>query len=1277
MTVLYNLIPHFIHDRFKEEQYAGVLQAVTLFMDISGSTALTQTMMEHGKRGAEILSTILNRIFEPVIQAVYAHGGFITGFAGDAFTAVFPWTQEMVLVEAVRAAGEIRQAIIHQSHQTTPLGQFMLEGRVGMSVGEVEWGIVGPGAHMQYFFRGPAIEGCGKAEAQAVGGQVVVDARLGEMLAARGIRLSPVQEGFSRLTEDSLESLSNSRRRKSLPRLPLQESRIVGRFFSPRLFEMPLQGEFRNAAIVFIGFESALEFNALSAFVTQAILAADRLGGHFSEVEIGYKGGVLLLYFGAPLGYENNLRRALNFVLTFREWLEEHDLSTVKWRGGITLGPVYAGLTGTPYRGKYSLLGAKVNFAARLMEQAHWSDVYVVDEVARGEKRDFEFDWIGEFSYKGFQQPMKTYRFLGARPTFEDTSAIERAARLPLMVGRETELAQLLEAVEPIFYGYFAGVAMVYGEPGMGKSRLTQALLRSLSKRVTWMTAQNDHVMRQPFGPFVHMLKQYFRQLPDKPRSFNQNAFEEKFELLVAQLQERVRSSETPSQKASLNLLATTLLQKKTFLGALVGVRWQDSLYEGLDERGRFQNHLLAIKTLILAESRLRPVVLVLEDATRLDDASQEMLNFLTINTSHYPFFILITSRYREDGSRPPFKLDPNIRPLQLELKELSENTLRTLAKDILDDSVDDNLLRVLLEKTHGNPFFAQQVLMYFKEKDLIQPRKVNEKVVWAVGPIPSDALPASIQPILTAQIDRLAPELREAVMVASVLGREFDLAVLSALLGKDAYKLAQAGEKEHIWETVNDLQYTFRHELLRDAAYKLQLESRLRELHGQALRAYETIFPDALSRYYTVLVYHASQGWDIEKERLYTRLAGDQAAARFTPAEALRYYTRTLELTPVEDIQSRYDILAAQEKLYELLGERELQRLNLRQLSDLVRVMEDPYREAELSLLWAGYWEAVNNYPAADAAIQNAIHFAQRDPHSPHAANLLAHSHLIWGRYLTAISNYALAYTHLTQALEICQRLGDETATAPVLHALGTVNSFLAHYDQALQDYREALFLYRKTGNRQGEAHILNNLGTVAADQGNPAEEKAYYEQALQIRREIGDRVGEADTLNNLGLTERTLGEYARARDYYHQALEIYYETQNRQGEQIVLHNLGEAFYSLKMYSEALASYRQSLYLAREMKDRDGEALNLFHIGNVLRDTGNLEQAETHYHQALALHRAVERPQYEPDDLAGLADIALLQQRLPQALAYVREILLSWRKTPPSTDAKNPRVCT
>ena len=1136
-----------------------------------------------------------------------------------------------------------------------------------MSVGQVEWGIVGPGAKLAYYFRGEAIEGCGKAEAQASAGQVVVDERLGVILRAQGVELIAHREGFNRLEVDPFRKrvLSPARARISVPRMPVQQPRIVSRFFPQRLFEAPLPGEFRNAAIVFINFDRHLAFDDLNRFVSRAIREADLLDGHFSEIDFGDKGGVLLFYFGAPVGHENDVKRALNFVLTLREKLSDDHLSHLKWRSGITFGPVYAGLTGTSFRGKYSLLGLTVNFSARLMDQAKWGQVYVSEIVSQ--ESEFLFKHVGDFGYKGFNTPVSTYQLLGERPVYEKNFVLP-------MVGRNAELEQLLEALSPIYKNQFAGVAIVCGEPGIGKSRLTHELRQVLPGRVTWLTAQNDHVLRQPFSPFIHLLKQYFRQLPETTQNTNRAAFELQLEQLLTQLQTRAQQPQQSVGSTSLSMLGTTVRQKKSFLGALMGIRWTDSLYDHVDGSGRFQNTLLAIKSLILAESRLRPVVLEIEDANRLDEASQEMINFLTYNTSSYPLFILITTRYEEDGAIPSFKYAPGTPLIHVELKELPSEIVRRLAKDLLDDSVDDNLVEVLLEKTRGNPYFAQQVLYYFQDNGFIERRKQAEKSIWGVQNLPAHDLPASIQPILVAQIDQFSPSLREAVLAASVLGRQFDIHVLSHILGKDAQAITTEAEREQVWELVDGIHYAFRHELLRDAAHKIQMDAWLHQLHRKAAEAYETLYPNTLQRYFVELAYHYNQAQEPEKERQYTQLAGDQAAARFANKEALQYYARALELLPAGEHDTHFELLVAREKIYKLLGDRQAQALELNRLSELVQTLGDPHKQAKVALRWANYWELVNDYAAAQLAAQQAIENAgQKDPESPQTASLVAKGHLIWGRTLIALSDYAAAREHMEPALEIFMSIGEELEAARALQFLGTIFTYQANYDLALKHYREALHVYRKTGNREGEAHILNNLGTIAADQGNPVEEKSYYELALQIRKEIGDRHGEADTLNNLGLSERALGEYALARDYYRQALEIYFEVQDRFGEQTALHNLGEAFYYEKMYLEALASYRQALFISREIGDRDGEALSLQHIGNVLRDTGSLEQAEVHFHQALTLHRALGRLQYEAEELTGLVDVALAHQNNAQALAYVQEISAILARNPTLDGSEQP----
>ena len=168
-----NLIPRFIAEKFSEKVYDGQFSAATIFMDISGFTAMTQELMKEGKEGAEILVNIINTVFEPVIAVVYESGGFISTFAGDAFTAIF--SDEARTDRAVHCAMRINKLFHEIGEQKTRLGEFEFNVKLGISFGKVEWEIIGTETHKAYYFRGDAIDGCAYAEHHCQVNEIVLD----------------------------------------------------------------------------------------------------------------------------------------------------------------------------------------------------------------------------------------------------------------------------------------------------------------------------------------------------------------------------------------------------------------------------------------------------------------------------------------------------------------------------------------------------------------------------------------------------------------------------------------------------------------------------------------------------------------------------------------------------------------------------------------------------------------------------------------------------------------------------------------------------------------------------------------------------------------------------------------------------------------------------------------------------------------------------------------------------------------------------------------------
>ncbi len=881
------LVPEYIVQAQRERRRHGSLVATAMFLDISGFTPMTRALMSHGRQGAEAVSAILNAVFEPLIQIVYGQGGFVAAFAGDAMTILFP---EPTVGRPLAAAQAIQRLMHDRQAPATELGTFPITVKLGLAHGEVEWGIVGPSGHLTSFFRGRAIDRAAEAEAQAASGEVIVDRALLALQPAGRTQSEPLGEGYARLL-----GLGPHAPVEDHP-LPTQAAGPLDAFYPGTLLGSLHAGEFRDVAAVFLPFRSGRSFDELDALITQAIQGADRFGGYLNCVNFGDKGSYMLFFFGAPVAYENTLERVLSFLGGLRT-----DLCALPegrpddWRAGVTFGRAFAGLVGARFRADYVVSGDVVNLAARLAMAADWGEIRTDGQVAR--KPTHSFQYLGDLDYKGFAFPVASYRFLGEKPA-------ERQFFREALVGRATELHRLVAAAEPLYRGDFAGVAYVYGEPGIGKSRLAYELRSSLDDRsargagpaVRWFVAQTDQTLRQPFNPFAYVLRQYFEQSPEEPPAANKARFEAHLAGLLSEV----------AATAGSEGLSEALARSSSFLGALVGLSWPGSPYESLDARGRFEATIEAVRNFLLGQARGGPCILEIEDIQWLDDASQALISALVPEAGGYPLLILATSRYADDGSRPHFQLGPGIPQLGLELHALAPSDVRGLADGVLSErlaiqppssiSLDDAAFATLLERTEANPFYVQQLLYYFAENGLLDAQPAGTQTVVSLKGSPSD-LPSSINALLVARIDRLEPRVKESVKVAAVLGREFELRILGELMGSVVAGELAAAVDGQIWVRVSEARYAFQHVLLHDAAYNMQAGATLRQLHQRAGDAEEKAYAANLAPFYADLAYHYGRAQAEDCERQYTRLAGEQAASRFASNDAVRYLERAIEL--------------------------------------------------------------------------------------------------------------------------------------------------------------------------------------------------------------------------------------------------------------------------------------------------------------------------------------------------------------------------------------------
>ncbi len=1257
-----NLIPHFIGKHFDRRDYSGKFQAASLFIDISGFTHLTETLMQHHKDGAEVLTDLLNQVFTPLVHEVYGRGGFITTFAGDAFTALFPLRRRAAIEQAAQTAFFIQDFFNRQGRIHSRYGDFSVAVKVGLGLGPVQWGIWGTPAGWTYFFRGPAIDSCTAAEHYAHAGEIVAADNLIEALS------HPVctdrQNGYSRL--DQFMGGTNCRKPR-LPALKREHLTAFGQSSVLDLLDAGTRAEFRQVAGLFMALESdsAPDFEA---FVQAILESAARYGGYFNKLDFGDKGAVILILFGAPVTHENDLIRAADLLIQLRR------LTTpVRWKAGLTFGTVYAGCIGGKERTEYTAIGDQVNLASRLMQAAPWNEIWMpADEAALLETVGYQCLSQGEKSFKGKSQALWVKSLLG-KSDFSTETAFYKGP----LIGRAAELQELSRWTRSLFAGQFGGMIYIYGEAGAGKSRLIYEFQQQLSG-VQWFYCPVDQVLCQPLNPFRYFLRRYFLQSSDLSFSENQARFDRSLNSLIDDLKARGEPT-----------LAAELHRTRSFLAALIDLNLPGSLYERLDPKLRYENTQMAFKTLVKAESLRQPLILYIEDAQGLDEDSRALLKFLTHHVERCPFAILLTSRYQRDGSGATIPIDSEIPEQALHLQGLAKESLSTLLVRLLDGPADDSLIQFVVEKSRGNPFFAEQLIVDLRERGAIK----WQGTTWQLEDRQLLEVPQEINAILISHLDRLSAQVKAVVQTAAVLGQEFEVQILSQMLKSDEtlpLKIQEA-RSAAVWLPLNELRYLFRHALLRDAAYDMQLRIRLRELHQLAAQSIEIIGRKNPAAYYADLTYHYGKAEVWERERYYAGLAGEQAAARFANLQAVGFFTRALELTAASDLTERCRLLLAREQVYERQGRRTDQAQDLTEL-EASALQLDLNLRAETALrrsLWA---LCTGDYSAAGLAAQTAIEWAQQAGDSV----LEARGYHAWGATLRREGRNQEAQAAFERTRSLGEMMGDPLLVAQALHGLGYVNWQQGNLTGARDCFEQGVVFADEAGNLLEKSSALSGLALALYNQGNYVAARPYLEQALQLNREVGDRRGEMLCLINLGnmltaahepeagrsclqaamLLAREIedrenegiilymygdnsylvGDFDRAIEEYRQSQQLLQPLKSRFQEANALRLLAQVFYAQGEYEAAYLSARQALEINREIASYGNIADSLEHLADALSGLGRLDEAAAAYREAQTMLRAQGAP--EVDSWIGLAEIALRQDRLPEALKLVEQIL-------------------
>jgi predicted ATPase/class 3 adenylate cyclase len=1235
------LVPEFILEKYRSDETGGEFQAAAIFVDVSGFSRISDSLAKHGQHGAEVLAVNMRAFFEPLVNTVYAHGGFVIGYAGDAFNALFPAgpVEGQEARRCLSALANIQDHVRAHPHIDTIFGSFPISVKAGMGYGNTSWQIIrsSKGARATYWFRGDSLNGAVLAEKSALPGDIILDTNALQLFKDE-LDIDP-SGGCFRITNIRFDLSAPA----SIPN-PEPDGAAMGIFFPEEVARLPSIGEFRQVVNLFVDIPINIPDEHLVAPFMETIYdLQEQHGGFFLRPELGDKGFNLLMFWGAPTAQEKDIEHALNFALD----LMKH--TRMPLRIGISYRNAYAGFMGAALCEEYTAYGWGVNLAARLMTNAGQGEIWVDEGIARRVGHRFDLQLLGEFLFKGFTEKQGAWKLTGRKQNVEKIYQ----GRL---IGREEEMQTLARFADPLRAGEFAGVMLVRGEAGAGKSRLVHTFEESDyfdDFPSQWILCQTDELIKQSFQPFKAWLRKRFEVVEGKSDTANWQTFSHIMEDLI---------QATPDEQ-----LAAELRRTSSVLAALLNINPSDTLYEYLDAKGRYENTFIALSVYLRAESLRQPLVLFVEDIHWLDEDTRIFLHSfirtLTVEEK-YPTAIILTQRTEDDRRLPD---DAPVHTIALE--GLSHEKIGSLAQDILGAPISKALHDVLNERTDGNPFFAEQILRYLQENSLL---KLNNNGRLIADEHVTKSLPMDVRAVMVTRLDKLPAQVRETVQSASVLGREFEIDILSAMLTHQEElpsHIIQA-RQANIWTPLSETRYIFRHALLRDAAYSMQLNIRQRELHRVAVSAMEAVYQNDLEPHYAELAFHAEAGDLREKALHYLTLAGNLSMSNYLNRQAADYFAHALSFVLPRDLRTQFELLIKRVECLHNLGDSEAQVNDLEQLERLARKLNEESLLARALTRQAYRLSMTGDY-------QNTVKYAfqaQALAESSQDNETLLSLQIVLPDALTHTGRLEEARQYALQGLEYARKVGNPHSEAYALTAFGLVVQELEGPTTARPYQEQALQLATQVKDHNLEARVLNNLAiSVGVSQGDFHTAREYFQQSLTIFHEQGNQRGKGLILANLGWLSGLLGDFLSAMTYHEQALKVARELGQRLEEMYTYVNLSASAYGQGYASDALAWAKKAQELAVAANDLIAEGWGWFNMGYayLLNETPSL--AVDAFQKSIAIRLKTNASALTIESRAGLCEAFLGLEDQASAGEEAEQVIQHMEKDPSFEGMEEP----
>jgi len=960
-----------------------------------------------------------------------------------------------------------------------------------------------------------------------------------------------------------------------------------------------LEGERKQVTVLFADVKGSMELaESVDPEAWHEIL--DRFfqiladGVHRFEGTVNqYTGDGIMALFGAPIAHEDHAQRACYGALQLRDSLRSYAREVKRThalgfavRMGLNSGEVVVGKIGDDLRMDYTAQGHVVGLAARMQELADADAIYVAPATAALVAGYFDLEDLGEFRVQGVRDAVRV-RQLRSAGTLRTRFDVSRSRGLSRFVGRADEMAALEAALARAREGNGQVVGVV-AEPGVGKSRLCFELLercRALGIRPLEGRAL-AHGKSVPFLTILQVFRAYYG--------------------ITDQDSDRGAREKIAGR---LLLLDESFREDLPLLFEFHGVPDPERPAPEMDPELRQRRLFAVLRRLVREGGRGEVGIVLLEDLHWLDGGSAAFLERWVEAVAGTRNLLLLNFRPEYHAAwmqRSWYQ--------QLPLSPLGPEATRELLRDLLGSHASVAVLAEAIHgRTAGNPFFTEEVVQSLVESGQLEGAKGSYRLV---GPVEEIAVPATVQAVLAARIDRVAEREKQVLQCAAVIGREFSLPILQRIAGLPARELTEALSRLEAAELLFAeslypvAEYAFKHVLTQEVAYGTQLGERRRRLHAAVARAMEEVDASRLDDRAALLAHHCEQAGDaLEAARWHRRAA--KFAARSDVKEARSHSTRARALlAPLPASPERDGLLVrACVLLLELgwrlgLPEGEADEL----FAEGRALAERSHDLRSLAQLHLAYGFVLGN--AADGEgrlreIRAALDVASRIPDGEPRARIALRALAQMGLSLHYLGRPREGLEAAEQALSLGDAAGGPRrsngyALAVIMRGVNLL--LLGHLAEARRELERGAATAREIGDVDSEmsAHLWHPF--LAWIAGDAEEALAHARAALELGEDFGY---DALALGRVGMAHLLASRWQEAAESLSQSVAIVRESgTGLQSVALHLALLAEAQLGGGLGGQARASAQESLELTQRQGERGHECLARIILARVLRAT-------------------------------------------------------------------------